>query len=116
MAPPVDDGIATVLDLGHGHTLRFWRFAGRPKGERDGADIGHPRGSSDGYVCARSLIFDLPETAHLVTTRPRYVVVRWAPLTIAGPIRCDLCTDLGFVVDGVWVTEAEYLADEGRNV
>jgi len=98
------------LDLGDGHTLRFFmwapnrdlnpRYAGMPDVERAGCTIWHSAPSGD--PCEGALTFDLPETRHLAPDGRRWQVESWDPLTISPSVLCH-CGDHGFVRGGKWV-------------
>ena len=103
------------LDLGHGHTLRWLRWAPDrdlnpqyvtvPDIDRYGATIHHT--SPAGEACNGGIVFDTPEVAalHAISGGNRHAtwqVASWEPLTLSPSILCS-CGDHGFIRDGQWV-------------
>lgn len=115
----------TLLDLGHGHTLRFMRWApddlpenrktyGIKKGqpmpviERAGAVVSHPAkdgtGNNGDGTCTSAIHFDTEETRRYFSNeRVAWTVESWEPLTISPSLLCLTCGDHGFIRDGRWV-------------
>jgi len=100
--------VTELLDLGHGHTLRFtgWspdrelnpQYEGIPDIERVGAII------DTGNGCQSMVWFDLPGYDEVFGPgRPVWQVLSWEPLTLSPSLLCQLCGDHGFVRDGRWV-------------
>lgn len=99
----------TALDLGHGHTLKFFKWApdrdlnpqyvDQPDIEKAGAIIEHPHAQT-GEPCSGGIHFDVPGAEHLSETRWR--VISWDPLTLDPSIQCD-CGDHGHIDHGKWV-------------
>jgi hypothetical protein len=99
-----------ALDLGHGHTLRFFgwapdrdlnpQYAGIPDEPHAGAIIDHPR--PDGAPCSGALTFDTPTMRRIRPGGDLWQVESWEPLTISPSVQCS-CGDHGFVRDGRWV-------------
>lgn len=101
------------MDLGHGHTARFFewapdrdlnpQYANMPDVPRAGLLVEHPMASAPGEMCKSAIHFDLPETRHLVSDRARWQVESWEPLTLSPSLLCRRCGDHGFIRGGVWV-------------
>lgn len=97
------------VDLGHGHTLRFYRwapdrdlnpqYADLPDLERAGAIITHRL--PDGGDCEGALAFDGEVARRVFPDRPRWIVESWEPLTLSPSVLCS-CGDHGFVRSGRW--------------
>jgi hypothetical protein len=104
------------LDLGHGHTLKFTRWAPDdlpanrerygvplPCVEKAGAFIRHPRPDGTGE-CEGSIDFDLPEIrAAGLGSNALWTVENWDPLTLSPSVLCRGCGDHGFIRGGRWV-------------
>jgi hypothetical protein len=106
------------LDLGHGHTLRFLRWAPDdlpenrarfgvplPVVERSGAVVEHPHLKLVGETCISAIHFN---DARFLEHNPGYVgrvweVVTWEPLTLSPSLLCRECGDHGFIREGRWV-------------
>lgn len=98
------------IDLGSGHTLRFFAWApdrdlnpqyeGLADVERAGAIIDHP--APDGSTCSGAVTFDSPTMRALYPEGPLWTVEQDEPLTLSPSVLCS-CGDHGFVRDGKWV-------------
>lgn len=98
-----------VIDLGHGHLLRFFKWSpdrdlnpqyeGIPDDPRAGAIIDHP--APDGSTCSGAIPFDTP-TARALGKEKVWQVESWEPLTVSPSVLCS-CGDHGFVREGKWV-------------
>jgi hypothetical protein len=102
--------VSEPIDLGLGHTLRFYswgpdrilnpQYAGIPDVDRAGAIITHVK--PDGERCEGSIWFDVPETSRISWQHAKWTVVSWDPLTLDPSILCH-CGDHGHVREGRWV-------------
>lgn len=97
-----------VIDLGHGHTLRFtsWspdrelnpQYAGIPDIPKIGAIVD----SGNGCQCA--VYFDLPGVCEVLGPGLSvWQVESWDPLTLSPSLLCRLCNDHGFIKQGRWI-------------
>ena len=104
-----------MLDLGHGHHLRWvsWKsdralnpqYADLPDVERYGAMIAHPRAASAEWAsgeCEGKVTFAGPVQQRIQPAVATWTVVSWEPLTLSPSLRCG-CGDHGFIRDGRWV-------------
>ena len=108
------------LDLGDGHTLRFFGWApdrdlnpqyeGIADEERSGAIVGHTRPDTGAY-CESAITFDTPAMRAVMPDRPKWTVESWEPLTLTPSLQCfgrpddfcSACGDHGFIRQGRWV-------------
>lgn len=98
------------LDLGNGHTLRFYgwgpdrtlnpQYIGTEDEQRSGAIVSHAK--PDGSYCEGAVTFDTPAMRKLAPGRPKWTVESSEPLTLTRSLRCS-CGDHGFIRDGRWV-------------
>lgn len=99
------------LDLGDGHTLRYFRwapdrelnpqYAGIPDAPKAGAIVGHQR-PDDGSYCEGAVTFDVP--AMRAQGREKlWSVESFEPLTLSPSLLCTECGDHGFIRAGRWV-------------
>lgn len=98
-------------DLGHGHRMRYARWAPDralnpdrahlPDVERYCAIIDHPRPDGAGE-CSGSITFAGPVQREIDPDRPTWDVVSWDPPTFTPSVLCR-CGDHGFITGGRWV-------------
>lgn len=99
------------LDLGHGHSLRFTRwapdrglnpqYAAHPNVDKYGAIVAHRL--PDGTVCRGIITFDGSVQRALSSAHDAFwQVVSWDPLTLMPSLLCR-CGDHGFITAGRWV-------------
>lgn len=100
------------IDLGEGHSYRFFRWSperdinpqydGIPDIERAGALVTHIN-KKDGTECESGIFFDEPDVRK-VFTNPRswWQVQSYEPLTLSPSILCMRCGDHGFIRNGKW--------------
>lgn len=114
------------IDLGHGHTMRYFRWAPDnnkanrehygvplPRVPKAGAIITHPvfdktemekyRRYRNGDECFSAIFFDLPEVRTMRPDGNFWTVDSWEPLTLSPSILCLICRDHGFIREGKWV-------------
>lgn len=116
-----------AVDLGHGHSYTFHRWApdrelnpqhaDRPDIDPVGATIFHPLGpgptedrfraeydrmAAAGESCAGAVTFDVPGV-DVLGVRELWTVASLEPLHLEPSVLCCLCGDHGFVRDGKWV-------------
>lgn len=99
------------IDLGHGHTLQFTRWAPDrelnphsahlPDVERYGALVSHQRPDGGGD-CMGGVTFDGEVQRQINPTQAMWTVESWDPLTLSPSLLCS-CGDHGFVRDSIWV-------------
>lgn len=111
---------AELIDLGEGHTLRFYawgpdrdlnpQYAGIPDVERYGALVAHPARPDDGNVtcadigqCEGAITFAGEVQQRIAPRATTWTVESWDPLTLSPSLLCH-CGDHGFVRAGKWVT------------
>ncbi len=97
------------IDLGDGHFVSFtsWapdrklnpQWAHLPDNDRIGGIIRHIK--PDGQQCEGSIWFDCEQTRQVFSSRPRWTVSCWEPLTCTPSFLCH-CGDHGFIRDGKW--------------
>jgi hypothetical protein len=96
--------VRDVLDLGNGHTLRFFSDG---QGNRIGATVSHPCPTADQGECTGAIYFDLPATHEFEKrdrVHPKWTIVKEDPLTLAPSIRhTGACNVHGFIREGKWV-------------
>ena len=107
------------LDLGHGHTLRFYAWApdrdlnpqyeGIPDVEHYGALVSHPVIPGDTVAaCAESgrcdgaVTFAGEVQQRIAPQSTTWTVESWEPLTLSPSLLCH-CGDHGFIRNGQWV-------------
>ncbi len=101
------------IDLGSGHSLRFFAFApdrdlnpnpqyvDLPDNDRIGGIIQHAK--PDGSACEGSIWFDCPQVRRCFSRHPRWSVESWEPLTCSPSFLCH-CGDHGYIRGGKWVS------------
>ena len=111
------------LDLGDGHTLRFYgwspdrdlnpQYDDIADEEKSGAIVSHIR--ADGSYCEGAVTFDTPAMRRLMPERAKWTVESWEPLTLSPSLLCKgpvynaeghvigKCGDHGFIRCGRWV-------------
>lgn len=104
------------IDLGHGHTAIFFRWApdrelnpqydGLADLDPAGIEIEHPR-PDNGQTCVGAVNFDVPQEykdrwGGWGTRRAYWQVESLDPLTISPSVLCS-CGDHGFIRNGEWV-------------
>lgn len=104
--------MSEVLDLGHGHTLRWAAFNPdlrlNPQYEhlrdqlpaRTSAIIAHEL--PGGGQCEGMITFDTPVSRAAFPNGPFWQVESWEPLSLSPSLLCH-CGDHGFIRDGQWV-------------
>jgi hypothetical protein len=105
------------LDIGHGHTLSFYRWApdrdlnpqydGLADLDPAGAFINHPRMDGTGD-CAGAVDFDVPQEykdrwGKWGNRHAYWTVESLEPLTISPSVLCVTCGDHGFIREGRWI-------------
>jgi hypothetical protein len=94
-----------LIDLGAAHMMSWFVAYGQPD-QRVGAIVWHPltpqcsQACIDLGQCGGAVLFDV--SANVDTTRPRWQVESWDPLTLSPSLLCH-CGDHGFIVEGRWV-------------
>jgi hypothetical protein len=102
--------MSNVLDLGHGHTLRYFSWAperdinpqydGIPDEPQAGAILDHLK--PDGSTCSGAVTFDTPTMQRVSPNANRWTVESWDPLTLSPSVLCRTCGDHGHVREGRW--------------
>lgn len=103
--------MSEAIDIGHGHTLRFFgwhpnrelnpQYADVADIERCTAEVAHA--APDGSPCASAAGLDSPEARRVFPARELWTVEAWDPLTLSPSLLCMRCGDHGFIRAGKWV-------------
>lgn len=100
-----------VIDIGHDHSMRYFRWSpdrelnpqydGIPDEPKAGIIIDHKK--PDGTECSGVCHFDTPVMQKVFPEANHWQVESWDPLTMSPSILCRTCGDHGFIREGRWV-------------